>query len=81
MRIFFRDEKYVAENVAILGDPVKDANLTGITRYYSFSIPQTSSLSLDPSLCTVTAGRSTLGFRECRNMYIHTSLIQVYMYT
>ena len=29
MRILFRDEKYVAENVAILGDLVKDANLTG----------------------------------------------------
>ena len=29
MRILFRDEKYVAENVAILGDLVTDANLTG----------------------------------------------------
>ena len=29
MRLLFRDEKYVAENVAILGDLVRDANLTG----------------------------------------------------
>ena len=29
MRILLRDEKFVAENVVILGDLVKDANLTG----------------------------------------------------
>ena len=29
MRILFRDEKYVAENVAILGDLCRDANITG----------------------------------------------------
>ena len=29
MKLLFRDEKYVAENVAILGDLVRDANLTG----------------------------------------------------
>ena len=29
MRILFRDEKYAAENVAILGDLVRDAHLTG----------------------------------------------------
>ena len=29
MRILFKDEKYVAENIAILGDLVKDACLTG----------------------------------------------------
>ena len=30
MRILFKDERYVAENIAILGDLVKDACLTGI---------------------------------------------------
>ena len=29
MHILFRDEKYVAENVAILGELIKDAKLTG----------------------------------------------------
>ena len=29
MKILFHDEKYVAENVAILGDIAKDASLTG----------------------------------------------------
>ena len=34
MRILFRDEKYVAENVAILGDLIRDANLTGSHQVY-----------------------------------------------
>ena len=36
MRILFRDEKYVAENVAILGDLVRDANLTGNDQVHTY---------------------------------------------
>lgn len=34
MKILFRDEKYVAENVAILGDLVRDAHLNGSDQVY-----------------------------------------------
>ena len=48
MRILFRDEKYVAENVAILGDIAKDANLTGNPQVYFNPLIL---LMLFPALC------------------------------
>ena len=48
MRILFKDEKYVAENVAILGDLVKDACLTG-----SDEVSQATIVKCRTVICTL----------------------------